>query len=343
MSKRNRLFWISSLSMIILIVVAGILARFILIDSNLSINQIIIIHGLLVLIPAAIVFALINREINRKHAEIMKTKAALRANNTDLERRVGEKTIRLKETIDLLNETARISNLGGWEYDVLAKKLSFTNRSSVILNLDWDIQPTLEGFMDLFLVRDGHNPFSDALNKAISLDQDFDTEWEIKSIDGSRKWVRITCKSVQSDGQCLKVSGTIREITQRKLAELKLKEHEEFLQDILDNLPLNVYVKDTESRKILINKKELEAIGLSNADEVLGKDDYELFDNASATISRDEDLKVLNGETILNKETELILKDGSRIPYYSSKIPLKNKDGKIDKILGISYDRKLVD
>ncbi len=133
--------------------------------------------------------------------------------------------------------------------------------------------------------------------------------------------------------------STAQDISESKLKEIQLKEEQELLRTLIDNLPLNVFIKDLESRKILVNKSELKYIGAKDLSEVLGKNDFDLYDKEVAEISRAEDLKVINsGKAMLSVETINVKKDGSITTFLTSKIPLKSDNGKVKGLIGISLD-----
>lgn len=130
-----------------------------------------------------------------------------------------------------------------------------------------------------------------------------------------------------------------QDISESKKKEQQILEERQLLRTLIDNLPLNVFVKDLGSRKILINKSELEFCGVSDESEILGKDDFEFYDEEMAKSFREEDLRVMNtSEPILGKETISIKKDGTLTTFLTSKIPLKGTDGKINGLVGISLD-----
>lgn len=118
-----------------------------------------------------------------------------------------------------------------------------------------------------------------------------------------------------------------------------LKSELDLLQTIINSVPINIYVKDTQSRKVLVNRAEYEYMGAGSASEVLGKDDTELFPDESARQSLEEDqLVVTEGQSILGKETLNTRLDGSQCWFLTSKIPLRNSEGTITGLLGISID-----
>jgi len=132
--------------------------------------------------------------------------------------------------------------------------------------------------------------------------------------------------------------STAQDISESKYTEAQLREEKRLLKTLINNLPLNVYIKDLESRKILVNKAELDYVGLKESD-VIGKNDFDFYDKKSAQISREEDLEVINSRNpMLRKETINVKKDGTTTSFLSSKIPLVGSDNKVKGLIGISLD-----
>ncbi|NNE03943.1 MAG: PAS domain S-box protein, partial [Eudoraea sp.] len=133
--------------------------------------------------------------------------------------------------------------------------------------------------------------------------------------------------------------STAQDITESKRTEQRILEEKSLLKTLIDNLPVNVYIKDLESRKTLVNKSELKYSGMEDESEVLGKSDFDLIDKASAKISRDEDLKIFKTlKPMISKETINVKKDGTTTCFLSSKIPLIDDEGNAKGLIGISLD-----
>ncbi|MBT8313333.1 MAG: PAS domain-containing sensor histidine kinase, partial [Maribacter sp.] len=133
--------------------------------------------------------------------------------------------------------------------------------------------------------------------------------------------------------------GTFQDINEQELINRKTNENELLLRTLIDSLPLNVFVKDLDSRKILVNKSELDFLGLKHESEALGKTDFDFLNKKNALIGREEDIMVMeNGIPLLKKETTNIKKDGTKTSFLTSKIPLKGANGKITGLVGISLD-----
>lgn len=141
------------------------------------------------------------------------------------------------------------------------------------------------------------------------------------------------------NGKIIGLVGTGRDITEQKKVEEKLISERKLLRTLIDNLPVNIYVKDAECRKVIANRADLEVIGAKSEEDVLGKTDLELFCNDIGKRGYADDKKVIDaGETILNREEDFY--DINRIQRWllTSKIPLTDKNGKIIGLVGIGLD-----
>jgi PAS domain S-box-containing protein len=133
--------------------------------------------------------------------------------------------------------------------------------------------------------------------------------------------------------------GTFQDINEQVISETKTKGDAKLLKTLIDNLPLNVFIKDRDSKKILVNKSEREYLGVTDADELLGKTDFDLYPFETAKLSRDEDLKVMETlKPVLSQESISIKHDGTETSFLSSKIPLLDEKGHAIGLVGFSLD-----
>lgn len=158
--------------------------------------------------------------------------------------------------------------------------------------------------------------------------------------NGNYIWILLSVSAVKDENnKPIHFVTQVIDITRRKQAEQKIIEDRKLLQTLIDNIPVNIFIKDNKSRKILVNNKEIEYLGAKSKEDILGKNDSELYPEASAKVSMEEDDSVLtSGKSIIDKETFNTKKDGASHWFLTSKIPLKNFENKITGLLGISYD-----
>mgnify|MGYP003670859296 FL=1 len=240
----------------------------------------------------------------------------------------------------LLQQQAEITKIGRWEYDLKDNNLTWCTTTKAIHEVPPHFIPNIENA--LFYYKEGHS--RNAISMALFEAQDNGKAWsnlklQITTANGNEKWVMSSGKPVYSKGDLVGLVGTFQDIHDQVEADIKSLNNEKLLRTLIDNLPVNVYIKDTESRKILVNKAECEFLGVDNPEDILGKSDFELYPEESAIKSREEDLMVMNTlKPVLSKETINIKLDGKETSFLSSKIPLLNDKGIAYGLVGISLD-----
>lgn len=122
-------------------------------------------------------------------------------------------------------------------------------------------------------------------------------------------------------------------------AQDALRSSQMMLQSVLDNAPVRIFWKDREGRYLGANKRMLEDLGLQEAGQVAGKDDYALYPADQAERFRADDREVmLSASPKLNIEEPVRLKDGSDAWLLTNKVPLKGLDGEVSGVLGAYSD-----
>lgn len=128
---------------------------------------------------------------------------------------------------------------------------------------------------------------------------------------------------------------------QQQEAQRQSVERERLLRIIIDNLPVNVYVKDLDHRKVLANKAEQCFLNAECEQDLMGRTDADLYpDQTEAVeIGRQEDHKVLvHGTPIIKKEDYALSAKGDLTWFQVSKLPLLNAKDEIIGLVGISVD-----
>lgn len=131
----------------------------------------------------------------------------------------------------------------------------------------------------------------------------------------------------------------IKNISELKNSTDEINQQSHILMELINNIPDNIFIKDTESRFILANVWVSQLMGATNPSSLVGKTDFDFFPAKLAQRFRQDELDVINsGEAKLNIIEQVISKKRIRRWYSTSKIPLKNTEGKIIGIMGIGRD-----
>ena len=129
------------------------------------------------------------------------------------------------------------------------------------------------------------------------------------------------------------------EVVERKKAELALLESQRMLQSVLDTIPARVFWKDRESRYLGCNRPFALDAGLQAAEEIIGKNDFEMGWAEQAELYRSDDRLVMEtGNPKLGYEEPQTMPDGGMIWLRTNKVPLLDAEGRIKGILGTYED-----
>ena len=129
----------------------------------------------------------------------------------------------LKRSEYVLNETQKISKIGGWEYDVESGATYFSDEIFNIHGISKDKVLNPEEGMK-FYHPDDRPLVSDAFAKVISDGVSYDIEVRFINAQGKNLWVRTAGKPIYKNGKIAKILGTLLDITDRKLSEAQLIE-----------------------------------------------------------------------------------------------------------------------
>jgi PAS domain S-box-containing protein len=141
--------------------------------------------------------------------------------------------------------------------------------------------------------------------------------------------------------------GIHREMRARRDSEAGLLEANRFLDSLIENLPVMVFIKDARTlRYVRQNRATLDLLGLSR-DDVIGKSDRDFLPPEQADFIQEKDREVLAGGGLVDVPEQSIHTRllGVRT-LHTMKMPILDEDGKPKFLLGISVDiteRKLAE
>ncbi|MDR3442062.1 MAG: ATP-binding protein [Legionella sp.] len=127
--------------------------------------------------------------------------------------------------------------------------------------------------------------------------------------------------------------------TERFTAPYYINEVYNYLNNIINKIPCYVYWKNRSLQYIGCNQMAADFVKFKSTSEIIGKTDYDLFDERLANEYRATDAHIFaTGETVTNEPGTLVDEHGNVIHTLVSKIPIKNQKGDIMGLAGISVD-----
>jgi PAS domain S-box-containing protein len=133
-----------------------------------------------------------------------------------------------------------------------------------------------------------------------------------------------------------RMAGSLRDVTDRKLAEDALRRSQQLLRDVADNTTAVIYVKDADGRFLFTNRRFEQLFHLTT-EQIVGHTNHEIFPREIADAFRANDLQVLERNSTVEYEEQAPHQDGLHT-YLSIKFPLCDHTGTPYATCGISTD-----
>jgi len=179
------------------------------------------------------------------------------------------------------------------------------------------------------------NQFQELLSKKVATSQ----ETEIIDKDGNILAVELSSFFlVKKENEVDYFILVIRDILDRKQAEIRLSREHGLLQTLMDSIPDSIYFKDSENKFVMVNKAKA-AHSNVKSEEMIGKTDFDFLPEDQAKKAFEDDDEVMKtGKFIINKIERITNIEGTDRWVFVTKIPRFDTEGNIIGTMGISRD-----
>lgn len=306
-----------------------------------------------------------NVRLQQEMSERQRAEEELRELNVALERRVAARTAELTATVDSLRteieERAIAENAlrsseqryalvvegasdGIWDWDLASGEAYMSPRLKEILGYADDELPNHVDEWRSRIYREDRVAVERALDEYLTgREPTYGLEYRLVHRDGSCVWVlaRGVCLR-DAMGRAYRMAGSIKDITNRKLAEEALQRSERLLRIVFELLPVGVWMVDRKGDAVMINRAckkiwcgdgyrqveiDAELTGwLSESGQQLNSEDWPL----ERALSR--------GETTIGRVIEIQCLDGSRKFIVNSAVPVVDNDSNITAAVAVYED-----
>lgn len=157
------------------------------------------------------------------------------------ERKKAEEALRNNE--QLLRESQNIAHVGSYSRDIATNKVTWSDELYLILGYDpGEIDPDFE-FVCEHIHPEDLERFLNANRKLVEENQEYDVEYRIICKDGAQRYVRSrSVLEFDEAGHPVRNYGALQDITDRKRAEMALREKEVRFRTLFEGMPSGVAV-----------------------------------------------------------------------------------------------------
>ena len=263
----------------------------------------------------------------------------LRALNEGLEHRVEERTRALGASESRLQYVMDATGEGVWDWNLTTGQVSHNAQWCHLLGLDQSyLNHDLDAFVAL-LHPDDRETMQSAIRTSLSQGVPLNQEHRMVRPDGRVIWVLDRGKVVEYDeaGQPRRMVGSLMDITDRKTATEEIRVRELYLRATLDNLPFLFWLKDAESRFLIVNSEFAKACGQASPEAVAGLTDFDVWPADLAELYRADDRAVMAERK--EKAVEEPVQSGEKRTWIETyKKPVIAEDGTILGTVGFARD-----
>lgn len=182
----------------------------------------------------------------------------------------GEKCIRIfgstqditqrKSLEQELDKVYRMAKIGNWEVDLVNDSIFWSDVVKDTFEVEPDFRPDIETAINFYSEGENRERIKEALKKAREEGASYDIELEVITAKGNKKWIRGIGQPEFKDGECVRIYGTTQEVTERKLAELELKDSNISLIERIKEQRCLYHISNLNEQELTINELVEQAV-----------------------------------------------------------------------------------
>jgi PAS domain S-box-containing protein len=248
---------------------------------------------------------------------------------------------RLRESEEQLTRAVEGTRAGLWDWDIPGWEVTFNERWAEISGHTLaELSPISVDDWNAMRHPDDLRRSDELIQRHIAGESPmYECELRVRHKDGHWVWVvdRGQVSERDESGRPVRMTGTQIDITKRREAEDALRMRESYLSAIIENQPGLVWMKDTESRFLAVNRAFAASCGRQSPEEVVGKTDLDIWPQDLAEAYRADDSRVMeSGRPVVVEEP--IADKGEARWFETFKAPVADEHGAVIGTTGYARD-----
>lgn len=278
-------------------------------------------------------------ELSRLTRSFNQMVSRLERSHTELEQRVADRTAALGSSERRLQYVMDATGEGVWDWDLRNGEVHHNARWCELLGLDAGFQQ--HGYQEFqsLLHDEDRERVLETINASLNQGPPYISEHRMWRADGEVIWVLDRGKVVERDetGQPLRMVGSLMDITERKITSEQIRVRELYLRATLDNLPFLFWLKDAESRFLIVNREFAQVCGRGDPERVAGLTDLDVWPADLAEQYRADDFAVIASRQ--EKAVEEPVETAGELRWIETyKKPVINAQGEVLGTVGFARD-----
>ncbi|WP_116473274.1 PAS domain S-box protein [Zobellella maritima] len=216
----------------------------------------------------------------------------------------------LEHAYELLEKSSEAARIGTWEVDLAGNHISWSRMTREIYQVDADFRPDVNNTLAFYPAGADREAITAAFNAAIEHGRSYDIELNILTAQARQRAVRIIGLPVFEQGSCVRIHGLLQDMTERKQAEIALREQADYTQAILSNMIDGMLTLDESARILSVNPAAEAMFGYRGEELMMHSIGRLLPDHPDDASFESDSLRLLS----IDRETDGRRRDGSVFP-----------------------------
>lgn len=252
------------------------------------------------------------------------------------QRKLQEQALHRSE--QLLAQTGRVANVGGWQMDIASGEILWTDQTCVIHGLPPGYKPDLASAISYY-APEARPVIQNAVEKAINDGKGWDLELPFIQANGNRIWVRAQ-GAVEYDGdQPARLVGAFQDITERRLQLHEIANAHERVTLATRSGNIGVWDWNVTDDELTWSQ---EMFDLYDVDSAVERVSYDLWQSRVHPDDREkavaELLYAIEHLDSVDSEFKVRWRDGSVHYLRSTGNVKRNGNGTVTRVLGVNWD-----
>jgi PAS domain S-box-containing protein len=245
---------------------------------------------------------------------------------------------RLRESDERFRMAQRAGGVGIWDWNLLEGRTYWSETTWDFYGEPPNSADPNEDFWTVHIHPDDRERVkSNLVESVLSKSNNYRDEFRILRRDGTILWIESSASITRDrDARATRVFGVNIDITERRLAEERIRASAQQLRLVTDAMPALISYVDKHERFRFANQTYHEWFGTA-PEEVIGKKVREVFGDDIYSVIREHVKSVLKGEEA-SFETEVIYPQGPRRFVHISYTPDIDVDGKVRGYFALTTD-----
>ena len=162
---------------------------------------------------------------------------------------------------ELMTQMSQQAKVGAWEVNLLSQQVYWSEMTRKIHEVNAHFTPQLDTAIEFYKPGYSRERIKELVTQAIKTGKPYQEELQLITADGKEIWVEAKGQTEFKNNQCVRLFGSIQDITERVEAQKKLQLSNQRLEFVMDSTGVGIWDWEIDSGVTTYNERWANIIG----------------------------------------------------------------------------------